>query len=168
MFFGRILQVCLSRCCICFTHMLHVFYLDVAYDCNDFQVFLGVFFKCFRSMLQVFQLPSDYVATVVFECFKSLLGVASLFPTFCCIVSVCPLHNADRVSMRHHCQVLPNRRCHMPFPSYRSGDTGPTCSAKRRATRGCPSRHPGTGATKYNIHIRTRAHKSLVGYYNVA
>jgi hypothetical protein len=25
------LQVCLSRGCMCFTHMLHVFYLDIAY-----------------------------------------------------------------------------------------------------------------------------------------
>jgi hypothetical protein len=30
------LQVCLSRCCICFTHMLQVFYLHVAYVCNGF------------------------------------------------------------------------------------------------------------------------------------
>jgi hypothetical protein len=35
-FSGRILQVCLSGCCICFTYMLHVFYLDVAYGCNSF------------------------------------------------------------------------------------------------------------------------------------
>jgi hypothetical protein len=25
--------------CICFIHTLHVFYLDVAYGCNGFQVF---------------------------------------------------------------------------------------------------------------------------------
>ena len=36
-------QVCLSRCCICFTHILHVLYLDVAYVCKDFQMFSGVF-----------------------------------------------------------------------------------------------------------------------------
>jgi hypothetical protein len=34
--------------------MLQVFYLDVAYVCSDFQVFSAVFFKCFRSMFQVF------------------------------------------------------------------------------------------------------------------
>jgi hypothetical protein len=28
----------LCGCCICSTHMLLVFYLDVAYDCNSFQV----------------------------------------------------------------------------------------------------------------------------------
>jgi hypothetical protein len=31
LFFRRMLQVCLSKYCICFTHMLQVFYLDVAY-----------------------------------------------------------------------------------------------------------------------------------------
>jgi hypothetical protein len=31
LFFRCMLQVRLSGCCICFTHMLQVFYLDVAY-----------------------------------------------------------------------------------------------------------------------------------------
>jgi hypothetical protein len=31
LFFRCMLQVCLSKYCTCFTHMLHVFYLDVAY-----------------------------------------------------------------------------------------------------------------------------------------
>jgi hypothetical protein len=48
------LQVCLSRCCICFTHMLHVFCLDVAYGYNGFQVFSGVFLSvseaCFMCL----------------------------------------------------------------------------------------------------------------------
>jgi hypothetical protein len=44
MFFGRMLQVCLSRCCMCFIHMLQVFYLDVAYVLQWFSsVFLKVF-----------------------------------------------------------------------------------------------------------------------------
>ena len=34
--FQTLLQVCLSRCCICFTYMLQVFYQDVAYVCNGF------------------------------------------------------------------------------------------------------------------------------------
>jgi hypothetical protein len=46
MFSGRILQVCLSRCCMCFTHMLHMFYLDVAYGFNGF--------KSFQVLFQVF------------------------------------------------------------------------------------------------------------------
>jgi hypothetical protein len=41
--FRRILQVCLYGCCICFIHMLKMFYLDVAYACNGFQVFLVIF-----------------------------------------------------------------------------------------------------------------------------
>jgi hypothetical protein len=43
LFSKRMLQVCLSGCCICFTHMLQVYYLDVAYVCNVFQVFFQVF-----------------------------------------------------------------------------------------------------------------------------
>jgi hypothetical protein len=31
LFFRRTLQMCLFECCICFTHMLQVFYVDVAY-----------------------------------------------------------------------------------------------------------------------------------------
>ena len=34
LFFRYMLQVCLSGYCICFTHMLQVFYLNVAYFCN--------------------------------------------------------------------------------------------------------------------------------------
>ena len=44
LFFRRLLQVCLSRCCICFRTYIASFYLDVAYVCNCvFQVFSGVF-----------------------------------------------------------------------------------------------------------------------------
>jgi hypothetical protein len=45
LFFRVCLQVCLSGCCICVTHMLQVFYLDVVYVCNGC--------KCFRHMFQV-------------------------------------------------------------------------------------------------------------------
>ena len=31
LFFKRMLQLCLSGCYICFTHMLQVFYLNIAY-----------------------------------------------------------------------------------------------------------------------------------------
>jgi hypothetical protein len=50
-FSERMLQVGLSGCCICFTH---VFYLDVAYGCNVFQVFSGGFSSvssAFKRML---------------------------------------------------------------------------------------------------------------------
>jgi hypothetical protein len=42
-FLRHMLQVCLTKCCICFIYTLQVFYLDVAYVCNDFQVFSCVF-----------------------------------------------------------------------------------------------------------------------------
>jgi hypothetical protein len=53
LFFGRTLQVCLFGYCICFTHMLQVFYLDVAYV-MVYKCFSGVFCKYFRCMFQVF------------------------------------------------------------------------------------------------------------------
>ena len=62
--------MCLSGCCICFTHMLQVFYLDV---CNSFQLFLQVFQMHVSSVSSVFFL---YVASVASECFKSRSGVA--------------------------------------------------------------------------------------------
>ena len=49
--FGRMLQVCLSGCCICFTHMLQLFYLDVAYVCNIFSSVSEACFKCFICLL---------------------------------------------------------------------------------------------------------------------
>ena len=58
LFFKRTLQVCLSGCCICFTYMLQVFYLDVAYVFNDFSSVFRCFCKCFRHMFQVFHLSS--------------------------------------------------------------------------------------------------------------
>jgi hypothetical protein len=60
------LQVRLFECCICFTHMLQVFYLDVAYV---LQWFSSYYFKCF-------------FASVLYACFKCficlLLYVASV------------------------------------------------------------------------------------------
>jgi hypothetical protein len=70
--FRRMLQVCLSRCCICFTHMLQVFYLHVAYVSNGFQVFFAsvsdTCFKCFISL-------HTYVASVASGYVKSRSGV---------------------------------------------------------------------------------------------
>jgi hypothetical protein len=49
-----------SGCCICFTHMLQVFHLDVAYVLQWHMCFPGVsdvcckYFNCFGRMLQVF------------------------------------------------------------------------------------------------------------------
>jgi hypothetical protein len=76
LFLTCMLQVCLSGCCTCFTHMLQVFYLDVAYVCNGFQVF----FRCFVSVSDIcfkcFICLQTYVASVVFRRFKSRLSVA--------------------------------------------------------------------------------------------
>jgi hypothetical protein len=58
-FLGRMLQVCLPEFCICFTHMLQVFYLDVPYICNDFSSF-------FRSFFQVFQKHVSSVLSIFF------------------------------------------------------------------------------------------------------
>ena len=77
-FSGRMLQFCLSGCCICSIHMLHVFYSDVAYGCNGFQV-------CFRCVFQIFQKHVLSVSTTFrrmlqsfFLCLKNRSGVASL------------------------------------------------------------------------------------------
>ena len=53
------LQVCLFGYCICFTHMLQVFYLDVVYVLQWFSSIFMCFCKCFTCMFQVFHLPSD-------------------------------------------------------------------------------------------------------------
>jgi hypothetical protein len=58
----------LSECCICFTHMLQEFYVDVVFACNGFQVFSGV--------LQVFQMYVVSVSVVSDVCCKSRSGVA--------------------------------------------------------------------------------------------
>jgi hypothetical protein len=73
LFSRRMLQVCLSGCCICFTHMLQVYYLDVAYVCNVFQVFFQVF------QMHVSSVSSDFF--VRYKCLhldvlKSRSGVA--------------------------------------------------------------------------------------------
>jgi hypothetical protein len=58
-FSRRMLQVCLSGCCICFAHVLHVSRLDVAYVLQwFFQVFLSVFYNCFKCIFEVFHLSS--------------------------------------------------------------------------------------------------------------
>jgi hypothetical protein len=51
--------------------------MDVAYVCNGFQVFLGVFANISNSCFKCFICLHMYVASVVSECFKSRSG--------CCI-----------------------------------------------------------------------------------
>jgi hypothetical protein len=47
-FFKCMLQVCLFVSCICFTHMLQMFYLDGVYMLQRFSSVLCVVCKCFR------------------------------------------------------------------------------------------------------------------------
>jgi hypothetical protein len=71
------LQVCLFGCCICFTHMLQVFYLDVAYVfAMVFQVFSGIFTSVADTCFKGFICLHTYVANISSECFKSRSGVA--------------------------------------------------------------------------------------------
>jgi hypothetical protein len=59
-FFRRMLQMCLSGCCICFTYILQVFYLDVAYVCNClscvFACVSGAYYECFSCFVCILQL----------------------------------------------------------------------------------------------------------------
>ena len=130
-------QVCLSGYCICFTHILNVFFLDVCiwlqWFSSRFQVFLSVLEACFKY----FNYLQTYVATIVFGCFKSRLCVASLLPAFCYIVSP----GAGRASIRRHCRILPNRRRRAPFLPCRSGGVGLAWSTKRSVARGRTSGH---------------------------
>jgi hypothetical protein len=83
-FSRRMLQVCLFRCCICFTHMLHVYYMDVAYVFTMilavfryFSSVLDAYFKCFICL-------HIYVVSVASRCFKSRSGVVSPSSLLCC------------------------------------------------------------------------------------
>ena len=90
LFFQSTLQVCLLVCCICFTHMLQVFYLDVAYV---LQWFLSVF----HMFLQVFQMHVSCVSSAIRRILQVLHPdvlkvdrVLHLSPYFCCLASVSP------------------------------------------------------------------------------
>jgi len=134
-FSGRMLQVYLSGYCICFTHTLYVFYLDVAYDCNGSSV-LRFFSSDSEACSECFNCLQTYVSIVIFECFKNRSGVASLLPTFCCIV-LCVLlpapaghsYNAAARSFRIGGAT--------PFPLLSLGQHGPRVErAKRSAACG--------------------------------
>jgi hypothetical protein len=75
--FRRMLQECLSECCICFTHMLEMFYVDVAYVCNGFKCFFRFFASVSDASFKCFICLHTYIASIVFGCFKSRSGVAS-------------------------------------------------------------------------------------------
>jgi hypothetical protein len=50
------------------TYMLQMFYLDVVYVRNDFQVFLGVFVSVLDECCKCFSYFRTYIASVASEC----------------------------------------------------------------------------------------------------
>jgi hypothetical protein len=85
-FFRWMLQVCSSRCCMCFTYMLQVFFLDVAYVCNYFScVFacvLDTCFECFSCFVRMLQFVS-------FGCFKSRLWMLCMLQWVSLVAAAC-------------------------------------------------------------------------------
>jgi hypothetical protein len=71
-FFRRMLQVRLSICCTCFTHM-SVSVLSGCCVCfyNSFKYFLGVFTSVLDACLKCFICLQTYVASATSECFKN-------------------------------------------------------------------------------------------------
>jgi hypothetical protein len=97
------LQVCLSRCCMCFTHMVQVFYLDVAYVCNGF--------KCFQMFLQMFQMHVSSISSV-FRCTLQVLPLnvlksPSVASSRCLLLRWHVIRHRRRGTSR----ALPNQRC---------------------------------------------------------
>jgi len=160
-FSGRMLQVCLSGCCICFTHTLHVFYLDVAYGCNGFQVFSCVFLiqvfqkhvssvsTVFRRMLQLLYLDVSKVDRVLY--LSSPPSITSSLPA-----PTGHLSDAAAGSFRIGGAVRPSPLCCL-------GNASPAWSAKRSAARW----HLDTGvrpdaSTTNNNKQSTTVHKSVL------
>ena len=85
------LQVCLFGCCICFTHMLQVFYLDVAYVLQWFLSVFRYFCKCFRCLFQVFYMRSDVCCQCCIWMLQKQIGYCISLLTFCCLTLVSPL-----------------------------------------------------------------------------
>jgi hypothetical protein len=101
-FFRCKLQVCLSGCCICFTHILQVFYLDAAFVCNGFQV-LQMFFQVFSdACFKCFIYLQTYVASVAPRYFKSRSDVAhvTMWPDCCSCWTGCEVCNVGSSGMR--------------------------------------------------------------------
>ena len=103
MFSGRILQMCLSECCICFTHTLHV----CLFGCC---VWLQWFPSVFRCFFQVFQKHVSIVSTVFKHMLQLLyLDVLKVDRVLYLSSPHLLLHHL-RASIRRRGWVLPNRR----------------------------------------------------------
>ena len=72
---------CLSGCCICFTHMLKIFYVDVVYVCNGFKCFFsGVFASVSDACFKCFICLRMHVVNVLSGCLKNRSDVAAVDP----------------------------------------------------------------------------------------
>jgi hypothetical protein len=77
LFFRRCKYVYFGRC-VCFMHVLQVFYLDVAYVfCNGFLVFLGVLASVSDACFKCFICFQTYVVSIASKYFKSRSDVTS-------------------------------------------------------------------------------------------
>jgi hypothetical protein len=77
-FFKRLLQVCLSWCYVCFTHMCaSVLSRYCVCFCKDFKCFSGVFLSVSDTCFKCFICLQTYVVSFASECFESRSGVAS-------------------------------------------------------------------------------------------
>jgi len=152
--FQRSVAIVCFKCFRCFRGMFHLCFPNVCCKCvylddacvshircilfgclcmvaMGFKCLSGVFSNVSKACFNCFNCLQTYVATVVFGCFQSRSGVASLLPTFCCIVSL----GAGRASIQCRCQVLPNRRRRV-LPLLSLGRHGPRveretgCSAR--------------------------------------
>jgi hypothetical protein len=79
LFFRRMLQVCLSRYCICFTQCCKCFIWMLLMFCNGFQVFSGVFTSVLDACFKCFIYLHICVSNIASGCFKSISGVAHEF-----------------------------------------------------------------------------------------
>jgi len=135
------LQVCFSRCCICFTHTLHVFYLDVAYGCNGFQAFFQMFFSsvstAFTRMLQLLYLDVSKVDRVL-----HLSSAPSAASSRRVLLPAPTRHPYDVAAGSFRIGGA------VPFPLLSLGRHGPRVEgAKQSASRRRPSGHPGASTT---------------------
>jgi hypothetical protein len=139
-----------------------VFYLDVAYVCNGFQVFSCVFSSVSEACFKCFICLQTYVTTVVFGCFKSKPGVASLL-AFCCIVSVCSPSCAGKTSIRRHGWVLPNAA---PSPLVARAAQAHVECVKRSAARVHPSERPDASTAFFFLPSHTMNMSIVIEWLN--
>jgi hypothetical protein len=148
--FQTLLQVCLSRCCICSTHMLQVFYLHVA--CVQwFSSVFRCFCKCFRRMFHLFSFYTLQVLHLDISKVDRVLHMRCMWET------------GGGVSFPVRAARAPARACETQAPT---GSTGPTWTRKMGRENGLQSRASGCGrlvecldasSTIIRRHVNTRS-----------